>query len=71
MQMNGQNMCTDMLLKMAIYDFFETLGVSLLKFQPILSKATSENCLHVVAGNNTYYNIFLPFAHVKEFMVNF
>ena len=39
---------------------FEMLGVSLLKFQPILSKATCENCLHVVAGNNTYY--YLSYA---------
>ena len=33
------------------------LGVSLLKFQHILSKATCENCLHVVAENNTYYYV--------------
>ena len=39
---------------------FEMLGVSFLKFQPILSKATCENCLHVVAGNNTYY--YLSYA---------
>ena len=61
MQMKGQNMCTDIrhALKDGYLGLFEMLGVSLLKFQSILSEATCENCLHVVAGNNTCVLLFV------------
>ena len=57
-QMKGQNTYVHWhALKDGHLWLFEMLGVSLLKFQHFLSKATCENCLHVVAENNTYYYV--------------